>query len=196
MKRSLNPPNFHSTPTNSISYKNWHIQLKFDNLFRLMRLKLRSWEVNEVARVTLIKKFNQKSCNLQFLNLRIDFTLKKKEKIFTRFSSIKKNWIANFYHFLFPGFSRVGTASTTYISMTSLLAHTVALPTKCRFLPKNLSQLVIFVIELAFTWSWVNKNHQNLIFKVNFLCQFYSFDFSFCLSYCISRTTYNKTILW
>ena len=36
-------------------------------------------------------------------------------------------------------------------SMTSLLPHTVAQPTKCRFLPKNLSQLVIFVIELAFT---------------------------------------------
>ena len=62
---------------------------------------------------------------------------------------------------------------TTYIhtSMTSLLAHRVAQPTKWKFLPKNLSQLVIFVIELVFTWSWVNKNHQNLIFKVNFLCQ-------------------------
>jgi hypothetical protein len=58
-----------------------------------------------------------------------------------------------------------------HTSMTSLLAHTVAQPTKWRFLPKNLNQLVIFVIELAFTWSWVNKNHQNLIFKVNFLCQ-------------------------
>ena len=38
------------------------------------------------------------------------------------------------------------------ISMTSLLAHTVAQPTKQRFLPKNLSQLIIFVIGLAFTW--------------------------------------------
>ena len=36
-------------------------------------------------------------------------------------------------------------------SMTSLLAHTVAQPTKWRFLPKNLNQLVIFVIELEFT---------------------------------------------
>ena len=36
-------------------------------------------------------------------------------------------------------------------SMTSLLTHTGAQPTKWRFLPKNLSQLVIFVIELAFT---------------------------------------------
>ena len=36
-------------------------------------------------------------------------------------------------------------------SMTLLLSHTVAQPTKWRFLPKNLSQLVIFVIELAFT---------------------------------------------
>ena len=41
--------------------------------------------------------------------------------------------------------------SVTYNSMTSLLVHTVAQPTKPRFLPKNLSQLVIFVIELAFT---------------------------------------------
>ena len=36
-------------------------------------------------------------------------------------------------------------------SMTSLLPHTVAQPTKWRFLPKNLNQLVIFVIGLAFT---------------------------------------------
>ena len=42
------------------------------------------------------------------------------------------------------------TFNTEY-SMTSLLPNTVAQPTKWRFLPKNLSQLVIFVIELAFT---------------------------------------------
>ena len=36
--------------------------------------------------------------------------------------------------------------------ITSLLAHTVAQSTKRRFFPKNLSQLVIFVIGLAFTW--------------------------------------------
>ena len=40
----------------------------------------------------------------------------------------------------------------TYVSMTSLLLLTVAQPTKWRFLPKNLNQLVIFVIGLAFTW--------------------------------------------
>ena len=40
---------------------------------------------------------------------------------------------------------------TGKVSMTSLLPHTVAQPTKWRFLPRNLSQLVIFVIELAFT---------------------------------------------
>ena len=56
-------------------------------------------------------------------------------------------------------------------SMTSLLPQTVAQPTKWRFLPENLSQLVNFVNEHAFTWSWVDKNHQNLIFKVIFLCQ-------------------------
>ena len=49
--------------------------------------------------------------------------------------------------------------------------HFFAQPTTWRFLPKSLSQLVIFVTELAFTWSWVNKNHQSLIFKANFLCQ-------------------------
>ena len=39
--------------------------------------------------------------------------------------------------------------------MTSLLAHTVAQPTKWRFLPKNLNQLVIFVIEPEFVfWNW------------------------------------------
>ena len=46
----------------------------------------------------------------------------------------------------------------TYLSMTSLLAHIVAQPTKWRFLPKNLSQLVIFVIGLVYTWSWGDKN--------------------------------------
>ena len=43
-------------------------------------------------------------------------------------------------------------------SMTPLLPQTVAQPTKWRFLPKNWSQLVIFVIGLAFTWSRVHKN--------------------------------------
>ena len=43
-------------------------------------------------------------------------------------------------------------------SMTSLFAHKVAQPTKWRFLPKNLNQLVIFVIGLVFTWSQVDKN--------------------------------------
>ena len=67
-------------------------------------------------------------------------------------------------------------------SLTSLLAHTLAQPTKWRFMSKNLSHLVICVINLVFTWSWVNKNHQNLIFKVNFYVkkQFYNFDFGFC----------------
>ena len=37
----------------------------------------------------------------------------------------------------------------TLVSMTSLFAHKVAQPTKWRFLPKNLNQLVIFVIGLA-----------------------------------------------
>ena len=40
--------------------------------------------------------------------------------------------------------------SNSSTSMTSLLAHTVAQATKWRFLPKNLNQLVIFVIGLVF----------------------------------------------
>ena len=64
--------------------------------------------------------------------------------------------------------------------MTSLLLHTVAQPTKWRFLPKNSSQLVIFVIWLAFTWVWGDKNHPNLIFKVNFLCHFDFVSFFSC----------------
>ena len=48
----------------------------------------------------------------------------------------------------------IKTYAKTYMetSMTSLFVHKVAQPTKWRFLPKNLSQLVIFVIGLAFTW--------------------------------------------
>ena len=48
----------------------------------------------------------------------------------------------------------LGGEVSTYnnTSMTSLLPLTVAQPTKWRFLPKNSSQLVIFVIGLAFTW--------------------------------------------
>ena len=48
--------------------------------------------------------------------------------------------------------------SYTLISMTLLLAHTVAQPIKWRFMPKNLNQLVISVIGLVFSWSWVDKN--------------------------------------
>ena len=43
-------------------------------------------------------------------------------------------------------------------SMTLLFVHKVAQLTKWRFLPKNLSQLVIFVIGLTFIWVWGNKN--------------------------------------
>ena len=50
-KRTLNPPHFHSRPTNSISYESWHFLLKFDTLLRLLRSKLRPREVAEVAKV-------------------------------------------------------------------------------------------------------------------------------------------------
>jgi hypothetical protein len=41
--------------------------------------------------------------------------------------------------------------------MTSVLAHTVAQPTKRIFLPKNLSQLVIFVTELDHELTKITK---------------------------------------
>ena len=47
--------------------------------------------------------------------------------------------------------------------MTPLFAHTVAQPTKCRFVSKKLNQQSIFWNEIAFTWSWVEKYHQMLI---------------------------------
>ena len=50
-ERCLNPPYFNTRATNSISYESWDIQLKFDTLLRLLRLKLQPREVAEVARV-------------------------------------------------------------------------------------------------------------------------------------------------
>ena len=52
--------------TNSISYKCWHLQLKFDNLLKLLRLTLGPREVAEVARAQA-KKI-QKFWNLPFLS--------------------------------------------------------------------------------------------------------------------------------
>ena len=50
------------------------------------------------------------------------------------------------------------------------LPHTVAQPTKWRFLPKNLSQLVIFVIVLWFTWSWkFDSQSQFSMSKISFI---------------------------
>ena len=74
--------------------------------------------------------------------------------------------------------SRATDDSFKFCSLAkSIHKCTLAWPHFCRTqfhspqMPKNLSQLVIFVIKLAFTWSWVDKNHQNLIFIFNFLCQ-------------------------
>ena len=76
-KRSLNPPQFHSRPTNSVSYKSWGIQLKFDTLLRLLRLKLRPQEAAEVARFQA-KKIDQKFWNPQFLSYTNVIHLKRK----------------------------------------------------------------------------------------------------------------------
>ena len=51
------------------------------------------------------------------------------------------------------GISTIGTIIRH--RMTSLFAYKVAQPTKWRFLPKNLNQLVIFVIGVVL---WVDKN--------------------------------------
>jgi hypothetical protein len=98
-ERSLNPPLFHS---NSISYESWHIQLKFDTHLRLLRLKLRSREVAEVARVQVKKKFDQKFWNLQFLRYTNIIHLKRKLRTINRHSDdfvmkkLKKNWFWDF----------------------------------------------------------------------------------------------------
>jgi hypothetical protein len=64
-KRSLKPLNFYFRLTNSVSYKSLHVQLKFDTLLRLLRLKLRPQEVAKVARVQAKKSSIKKSeiCN-------------------------------------------------------------------------------------------------------------------------------------
>ena len=101
----------------------------------------------------------RKSWMQYFQNLNIAIIIKKgKKRDFCRYRNV---------------FFELGEFLPSYTlhSMTSLLLHTVAQPTKWRFLPKNSSQLIIFVIGLVFTWVWGDKNHQNLIFKVNFLCQ-------------------------
>ena len=68
------------------------------------------------------------------------------------------------------------TVSNKYVSMISLLAHTVAQPTKRRFLPKNLSQLLFSWLNLGsfdheltnIAKIWLStsifyvKNHRNL----------------------------------
>ena len=63
------------------------------------------------------------------------------------------------------------------VSMTSLLEHStsqsfvIARPKECRFLLKNWCGLNSILMITAVTWvSWF-KNHQNLVFKLNFLFQ-------------------------
>ena len=76
-KRSLVPPHFHSRPTNSISYKSWHNQLKFDTLLRLLRLKLWPQEVAEVAR-DQAKKNRSKILKSAIFELQKNYTHQKK----------------------------------------------------------------------------------------------------------------------
>ena len=58
-----------------------------------------------------------------------------------------------------------------YISMTTLLTHTVAHSTKCSFMPKTNNQPPKNVLSLALSCTKVVKNGKILTFKVNFLCQ-------------------------
>ena len=75
-KRSLNPCHFHSRPINSISCESWHIQLKFDALLRLLRLKLQLWEVVELAKVQT-KKLIKNSDILNFWAKKTLYTSKE-----------------------------------------------------------------------------------------------------------------------
>ena len=74
--------------------------------------------------------------------------------------------------------------STCY-SMTSLLAHTVAQPTKWRFLPKNSNQLFISIFELAFTWLWVDKNRTQ--FQITNYFKKWSLSQNGCIISCSSN---------
>jgi hypothetical protein len=88
-KRTLNPPHFHSRPTNSISYESWHILLKFDTLLRLLRLKLRPRDVAEVARVQTKKKLI-KILKSAIFELQKRYTPQKKAEN-NRHSDLKQN---------------------------------------------------------------------------------------------------------
>ena len=55
--------------------------------------------------------------------------------------------------------------------MTSLLKHSVAHTKYCRFLPIEKIQQIIFWFYFNDDLSKLGENHQNLIFKVNFLYQ-------------------------
>ena len=83
---------------------------------------------------------------------------------------------------------------TTYMlhSMTSLLAHIVAQRTKWRFLPKNLNQLVIFVIELAFTWSRIDKNRAQFQ-KTNYFKKMKLSQNGFIISFCTNLIIKTET---
>ena len=58
-----------------------------------------------------------------------------------------------------------------FISMTTLLMHTVAHSTKPSFMPKTNNQPHKKFLSLALSWAKVVKNGKILTFKVNFLCQ-------------------------
>ena len=78
------------------------------------------------------------------------------------------------------------------LSMTSLLAHTDAQRTKWRFLPKNLNQLVIFVIELAFTWSRIDKNRAQFQ-KTNYFKKMKLSQNGFIISFCTNLIIKTET---
>ena len=58
-----------------------------------------------------------------------------------------------------------------YLSMTTLLTHTVARSTKPSFMPKTNNQSPKKFLSLALSLAKVVKNGQILTFKVNFLCR-------------------------
>ena len=63
------------------------------------------------------------------------------------------------------------TLGLRYVSMTTLLTHTVAYSTRPFFRPKTNNQPTKKFLSLGVTWVKVVKMCKILTFKVNFLCQ-------------------------
>ena len=122
-KHSLIPPNFISSPINSISYESWHLQLKFDTLLSIEVAEVeiavsggcRSGQGPGKKKVRPIHLKRTWAENNPFSESKSNIWLfieKWGEKVFSQFSMIKmqnkKILIASFYNFLVPPKGRFG----------------------------------------------------------------------------------------